>query len=518
MNARNRRQFFSDVGKGMLIAGLGTGLVSDMGCGAILAAEEPAPLNFGPLDALATLMQETPVEKLLPALVAQIKSGVDLKQLVSAGALANARTFGGEDYIGFHTMMALTPALAMAGEMPEARRPLPVLKVLYRNTNRIQEHGGRASEVLRAVEAASLPADQLDGDHLRDAARRMDMNGAEGLFAALAHNGADSAFNELLHMVHDACEVHRTVLPYRAWTLVGLLGEEHAHTLLRQSVRFCVKNEPAYSKNFGQVREVIPRVVDQHKLLGLTPGDRQADDAWVEQMAATLFTSTAEQAADAAAAALAEGLAPDCLAEAISLAANQLILRDAGRPADQTSPNKPVGSVHGDSIGVHACDSANAWRNMARLANNRNKMVSLVLSAYQVALDRVQRGGDFLNWQAWPHADVLSLVTVTEPEALLREADAAIRGNDQAHAAAAVHRYGALGYDARNVFDLLLGYSTSEDGALHAEKFYRTASDEFEHTRPAFRWRQLVGLARVVASSCGQPAPGYAEACGLLGV
>jgi hypothetical protein len=34
--------------------------------------------------------------------------------------------------------------------------------------------------------------------------------------------------------------------------------------------------------------------------------------------------------------------------------------------------------------------------------------------------------------------------------------------------------------------------------------------------RPAFRWRQLVALARVTASEYGQPAPGYAEACALL--
>ena len=39
--------------------------------------------------------------------------------------------------------MALAPAYHMARELPEDRRALPVLKVLYRNTNRIQEHGGR---------------------------------------------------------------------------------------------------------------------------------------------------------------------------------------------------------------------------------------------------------------------------------------------------------------------------------------------------------------------------------------
>ncbi len=43
-------------------------------------------------------------------------------------------------------------------------------------------------------------------------------------------------------------------------------------------------------------------------------------------------------------------------------------------------------------------------------------------------------------------------------------------------------------------------------------------SEEFAATRPAFRWRQLVALARVTASEFGQPAAGYADARRLLGV
>ena len=72
--------------------------------------------------------------------------------------------------------------------------------------------------------------------------------------------------------------------------------------------------------------------------------------------------------------------------------------------------------------------------------------------------------------------------------------------------------------DVRPVFDLLLRYAISEDGALHAEKFYRTVTEEFAATRPAFRWRQLAALARVTASEFGYPAPGVAEARRLLKV
>ena len=39
--------------------------------------------------------------------------------------------------------------------------------------------------------------------------------------------------------------------------------------------------------------------------------------------------------------------------------------------------------------------------------------------------------------------------------------------------------------EARPVFDLMLRYAISEDGALHAEKYYQTVSEEFALTRPA---------------------------------
>ena len=170
------------------------------------------------------------------------------------------------------------------------------------------------------------------------------------------------------------------------------------------------------------------------------------------------------------------------------------------------------------SIGVHACDSANAWRNLARVSNARNRVASLILGAYQVSLDRTARGGDFLNWQPLPLAAHVEAIRETDSDGLLHELDDAIRGNLQSRASALVHRYGQLSHAPRPVFDLLLRYAVSEDGALHAEKFYRTVSEEFASTRPAFRWRHLVALARVTASEYGRPAAGIAEARALLKV
>src|SRR5437660_1089628 len=100
---RTRREFLAEVGQGMLIATVGSHLAGELGLASAFAEEAPAALTFGSLEPLVCLMQETPPDHLLPALVNQLRSGTPLRQLVQAGALANARTFGGEDYVGFHT-------------------------------------------------------------------------------------------------------------------------------------------------------------------------------------------------------------------------------------------------------------------------------------------------------------------------------------------------------------------------------------------------------------------------------
>jgi hypothetical protein len=511
---RTRRAFLGDVGKGMLVASIGPVLASDLGLAAAhIADDEPVRLNFGKLDPLVRLMQETPADKLQPMLVDRLKSGTPLRDLVSAGALANARTLGGHNYDGYHTFMALSPAWEMAQELPDERRALPILKVLYRNASVIQRSGAGRYEMLLDVKAAELPEGRAGGDVFRDAAHKGDMAGAESAFVALTQKSLPDAYNDLQTIVQDEVDVHRVVLAWRAWAMLDLAGKEQANTFLRQSVHYCVKHEQGYNghKPTALVRKVLPKLLDQYKLIGKTLGDRKADDAWIEKMCQTIYAGDRSQGAEAVAAALAEGFGPESIAEALCLAANRLVLCDGGRPEPVGTKSKY--SVHGDSTGVHASDSANAWRNIARVTNPRNTVASLIVGGFHTA-------GQSRGQQKDPYPNGTHLEAVKSKDAapMLHEIEEAIKGRDQALVCAIVHRYGELGHAARPLLDILLKFAISEDGALHAEKYYRTATEEFALTRPAFRWRQLVALARVTASEFGQPAPGYAESCKLLKV
>src|SRR5205085_3569724 len=141
---------------------------------------------------------------------------------------------------------------------------------------------------------------------------------------------------------------------------------------------------------------------------------------WIDRLCQTIYQANREQAADAVAAALADGFSPDDIGEAIALAANRLVLRDPGRTHADTG--KPIGSIHGASVGVHASDSANAWRNIARVSDRRNAVASLIVAGYHTA---GQAGA--ASQPAYPWAEHLDAVKAKDAAGLLAEAEAAIQ-------------------------------------------------------------------------------------------
>ena len=513
----SRRRFLAEVGRGTLFTTLGAALAIDLKLVPKAFAEDrDDSLTFGELEPLVCALQETPIDRLQSTLVEQLRNGLPLKSLVAAGAFANARTFGGEDYIGFHTFMALAPALKMARLMPIGSEALPVLKVLYRNSNRIQEFGGRSSEVLHPIPKTATATDPA-ADSIASAIRMKDAPHAERILANLVAADRRSALDAMIPAIHDHHpEVHRTVLPFRAWEMQEIVGTEHALTMLRQSLRYCVRAEPEQRPSMTAHGLMLVKLLEEFKLEGQSPGTKLADDAFVEHLSQTFATASPEDAGRAAASALAEGFDPGVIGEAISLAASLLVLRDAGRLPQWEDRLKPAGSVHGDSVGVHASDAANAWRNLARVSSGRNVFACLIIGAWQVARDR-NYPGSFLS-EPLPIQRHLERLAANDADGLLAKLDDSIQNNLQAHAAAVVHRYGELSLPVDRLFATLACYATSEDGALHAEKYFHTVWDDFHATRPSARWRHLVALARVTASEYGKPAPGQREAKELLGI
>jgi hypothetical protein len=511
---RNRRAFLSDVGRGMLAAGLGTTLAADLGFSTAFANEATEVIPLGEYKSLVELMRSTPAEKLQPMLAKMVLRGeVDLKKLMGAGALANAVTFGGCDYVGFHTAMAMLPALEMSRTLDDRRQPLPVLKVLYRNAQQIQSVGGASKATLEAIHEAEHASVPDPGTEIRDACRKLDVERGEKLLAGVGGPSL-AAFNALQPSIQDDLNVHRFVFAHRTYGLVGLLGEEYSYSMLRQCVRFCIDHERGRVQNNhpeSPIRALVPKLLDQYKLDGKKLGKRDPGDAAVEKLCLAVYDGPRDKAAEAAAAALADGIDPEVVGEAISLASNLYVLR-------QGTQNW---RTHGDSAGVHSSDATNAWRNMVRITEPRLSVSGLIVAAYHAGVQ-----SEPFQTPAYPTEEHRAQVKQRDAAGLLAETEDAIRHNDQGRSAAAMQIYGENGHAVAPALAMLLKYTVSEDGRLHGEKYYHTVCEEYRTIRPAFRWRQIVGLARVTASAYGYNredqhgfrAAGYEAACKLLGV
>jgi hypothetical protein len=498
----------------MLATGLGVSLAQDLGFSTVFAEQGSDSIPLGEYAGLVELMRNTPAEKLQPQLAGMVLKGdADLKKLVAAGALANAVTFGGCDYVGFHTAMAMLPSLEMSRLLSGNRRPLPVLKVLYRNAQQIQSVGGASKTTLQALhEAEHVSAADL-GVQIRDACRNVDVELGEKLLATVGDSPLE-AFNALQPAVQDDLNVHRFVFAHRTFGLVGLLGKEYCYSLLRQCVRLCIDHEKEHIRgkhSESPIRALVPKLLDQYKLAGKALGKRDPGDAAVDELSKAIYIGPRDRAAEVAAAALADGIDPEVVGEAISLASNLYVLRQGG----------DKWRAHGDSAGVHSSDATNAWRNMARLAEPRHAVSGLIVAAYHAGVQSAP-----YETAPYPTDEHRALVKVADAAGLLAETEDAICHNDQGRATAAIQIYGERGYAVDPVFSLMLKYAISEDGRLHGEKYFHTVREEYCTTRPAFRWRQVTALARVTASAFGYNredahgfrAAGYEDACKLLGV
>jgi len=311
---------------------------------------------------LVELMRTTPAEQLQPMLATRItKVQATLNELTAAGALANAVTFGGCDYVGFHTAIAMLPALAMSSQLHDGRQPLPVVKVLYRNAQQIQSVGGSSVTALHASNDAETLEHSTQGEvgeRIRAACRNVDIDRGESLLACVSHSPLN-AFNALQPTMQDDLNVHRFVFAHRTFGLVRLLGNEFSHSILRQCVRFCADQErKRLDRNYPEspIRAFVPMMLDQYRLSERSLGTKDPGEAAVDELSRIIYQTSREQAAEAAAAALADGIDPEVVGKAISLTSNLYVLRQGDDKL----------RTHGDSPGVHASDASNAWRNMAR--------------------------------------------------------------------------------------------------------------------------------------------------------
>ena len=113
-------------------------------------------LSFGSPRAAGAADAGTPAEKLIPQLVDRMNKGTDLRTLVAAGAWPTPAISPARTTSASTRSWPWRRHTRCRASCPR-RRPLPVLKVLYRNTAQMQAQGGCEHEKLHPIEASEPP-------------------------------------------------------------------------------------------------------------------------------------------------------------------------------------------------------------------------------------------------------------------------------------------------------------------------------------------------------------------------
>ena len=155
------------------------------------AAESPEQsLEFGELEPLVRLMQETPVSRLLGVLVERLKSGEELRRLLAAGALANARTRAAKD------RSTLASFEALAAKSPNGELDIKLAHTYYGY--------GRYADVVtaarRGLGKGGAKTDANEANMLIGMGLAMQGNSAEALTAFNSVKGAGPGMMKAAHV------------------------------------------------------------------------------------------------------------------------------------------------------------------------------------------------------------------------------------------------------------------------------------------------------------------------------
>jgi len=458
-------------------------------------------------------LQDTPIERLLPVPRARLKSGTTLRELVSAGALANVRTFGGE-IRRFHTMMRWFHPTIWPPSFPASTGAAGAQSALSKRKSHLRAWRTQV-EVLHTLAAEAARSTPLRRRAPRGHSPRRHA-AAERILALPARNRPKMPFNQVVTAIEDGYEVHRVVMRTRlsnCWPggketcadespavgplLRDLEKTKFVTTFARRAIcwQSCSTSTSLLWKRAGIARPTMPPSKRSARRFSNRP--RPSPRSGRHRAGGGLFCGDGRK-------------------EAIAVAGKtSSVLRDSGRRANQTSKGKPVGSVTGIRSAFTPGFESSAWRTCL-VSNQRNSRRACIMAAYQCErparrVARILRTGSRTPWPE--HFEKLK---GDFAEALCRRRTAR---------SARTTRRGLCGRRpvcrarpaARPLFDLMLQYAISEDGSLHAEKFYRTGERRIRGDASGLPLATALALARVTASEFGQPCPGYAEAKGCWG-
>jgi hypothetical protein len=481
----------------------------------------PEPVRFSDaIEPLVRFIEETPRNEILDRTLERLRSGVSTQLMLTASALAVARSSDlppGHHGGPLHPLAGLYAVSKLVERLEGEDRFLPILQHVVLSNKHIHDP---ATSPYSLLEFAPLDAGGVEATKVAflTAANRGESNKADHLFLWLWDRVPHIEALDLLLTVaipKNMIDDHYFIFPAYTWRAFEFIEQEYLPILMRPAVRYVAR--------FPAQRSVpdIDALIEENQLLTRDLRQRTGGDETVVIGQIGEAIGRCAQFRDIPvllAKGLANGLSLEGAGEALSIGAAGLFLR----------------SLTGDPMDVHLHTSANLRRYLLRLdgLSLRNKLLILLLWHTGPEVKSVQyrmapttlpnmaevaalppRTQDALLdaiTQSIYQQPPIDWTTITD----LVNSEAAPEVNEAVNLA---QQYVQCGYDPealiRRLGELVCHDSFTE---MHAFKHHQAIVEEFHATREPWRGTHLVCGVRAAAISFGKDMAIFEEARDML--
>jgi hypothetical protein len=347
----NRRQFVRQTVQAATLAGL-TDLAFLQGLPRLSADEAkvtPDTVRFSPdIEPLVRLIEDTPREKLLDAIAAQVREGTSYQLLLSAVFLAGVRGIKPRPVgFKFHAVLVINSAHLASIAAPDQDRWLPLFWAADNfKSSQARNKEESAGWMMSAVEEGKLPSPTQARERFTEAMDNWDEEGADRAIAALVRSAGAGDIVELFwrYGARDFRDIgHKAIYVANSWRCMQTIGWRHAEPVMRSLAFALLEHEGGNPAQRDDEKDRPGR--ENLKRLAKVRAGWQRGKVTPEattDLLATMRTANPNEACEKVVELLNKEVDPACVWDGLFLRAGELLMQQPG------------------IVGVHCVTSTNA--------------------------------------------------------------------------------------------------------------------------------------------------------------
>ena len=349
-NQFNRRQFIQNSANATLAAGSLSFFSQLPTVSAAEAQLNPNQLQYtNGIEPLVRLIEETPRGKLLEEIATKIKAGTSYQEVLAGLLYAGVRNVQPRPSVGFkfHAVLVVNSCHLASLHGPDEDRWLPIFWALDEFKSSQADEKNRSGWRMHAVDEARVPPPEKARETFIEAMETWDEAKADVATAAIVrHLPANEVFNLFARFAaRDYRSIgHKVIFLANSWRTLQVIGWNNAEPVLRSLAFALLNHEGEGNPAENNYAADLPWRENDKRIGQLSPGWKSGElnSNATKDLIQTFRSDTAIDAGQAAMEAVAKGVDPQSLWDAVFVGAGELLMRQPG------------------IIGLHGLTTANA--------------------------------------------------------------------------------------------------------------------------------------------------------------